>query len=111
MEEETSSKNYLLIVIALLFIIFLILYISGETGYYEYKVHTKTVLTEEAVKEFEKDISEGKNVKLENYIKTEKVDYSNPVSNTGYNTGLIIEKFMNKGIKKTMKILNSLFLD
>lgn len=111
MEEETSSKNYLLIVIALLFIIFLILYISGETGYYEYKVHTKTVLTEEAVKEFEKDISEGKNVKLENYIKTEKVDYSNPVSNTGYNAGLIIEKLMNKGIKKTVKILNSLFLD
>lgn len=111
MEEETSSKNYILIVIALLFIIFLILYISGETGYYEYKVHTKTILTEEAVKEFEKDISEGKNVKLENYIKTEKVDYSNPVSNTGYNAGLIIEKFMNKGIKKTVKILNSLFLD
>ena len=69
------------------------------------------IRTRQAVKEFEKDISEGKNVKLENYIKTEKVDYSNPVSDTGYNTGLLIEKFMNKGIKKTVKILSSLFLD
>ena len=67
--------------------------------------------TEEAIKEFEKDISEGKNVKLENYIKTEKIDYSNMISDTGYNVGILIEKFMNKGIKKTVKILSSLFLD
>ncbi|MCI7332648.1 MAG: hypothetical protein SPI44_02315 [Bacilli bacterium] len=111
MEEEASSKNYFLIIMIFLFIIFLILYISGEAGYYEYKVHTKTILTEEAIKEFEKDISEGKNVKLENYIKTEKIDYSNMISDTGYNVGILIEKFMNKGIKKTVKILSSLFLD
>ena len=66
---------------------------------------------DEAIKEFEKDISEGKNVKLENYIKTEKIDYSNMISDTGYNVGILIEKFMNKGIKKTVKILSSLFLD
>ena len=60
MEEEASSKNYFLIIIIFLFIIFLILYISGEAGYYEYKVHTKTILTEEAIKDFENDISEGK---------------------------------------------------
>ena len=53
MEEEASSKNYFLIIMIFLFIIFLILYISGEAGYYEYKVHTKTILTEEAIKEFE----------------------------------------------------------
>ena len=111
MEEEASSKNYFLIIMIFLFIIFLILYISGEAGYNEYKVHTKTILTEEAIKEFEKDISEGKNVKLENYIKTEKIDYSNMISDTGYNVGILIEKFMNKGIKKTVKILSSLFLD
>ena len=50
MEEEASSKNYFLIIMIFLFIIFLILYISGEAGYYEYKVHTKTILTEEAIK-------------------------------------------------------------
>ena len=49
--------------------------------------------------------------KLENYIKTEKIDYSNMISDTGYNVGILIEKFMNKGIKKTVKILSSLFLD
>ena len=63
MEEEQSSRNYFLIIMIFLFIVFLILYISGEAGYYEYKVHTKTTLTEEAVKKFEKDIAEGKNVK------------------------------------------------
>ena len=47
----------------------------------------------------------------ENYIKTEKIDYSNMISDTGYNVGILIEKFMNKGIKKTVKILSSLFLD
>ena len=33
------------------------------------------------------------------------------ISDTGYNVGILIEKFMNKGIKKTVKILSSLFLD
>lgn len=109
MEEENTCKNYLLITIIILFIIFLILYISSERGYYEYKVHTKTMLTNEAIKKFESDISSGKNVKIENYITSERIDYSNIVSDTGYNTGMFIEKFMNKGIKKTVKILSSLF--
>lgn len=111
MEEEQSSRNYFLIIMIFLFIVFLILYISGEAGYYEYKVHTKTTLTEEAVKKFEKDIAEGKNVKLESYITNERIDYSNAISNTGYNTGMFIEKFMNKGIKKVVKILGSLFFN
>lgn len=109
MEEEKQGRNYFIYIIILLFIIFLILYISSEAGYYEYKVHTKTILTEEAVKQFEKDINEGKNVEIENYIKTEKIDYTNLFSNIGYNTGKFIESFMNKGIKKTIKILGSLF--
>ena len=75
------------------------------------KLESGNLGLEEAIKEFEKDISEGKNVKLENYIKTEKIDYSNMISDTGYNVGILIEKFMNKGIKKTVKILSSLFLD
>ncbi len=111
MEETTTNRNYFLIIMLFLFVIFLILYISTEAGYFEYKTHTKTVLTNESIKKFESDIQKGKNVKLENYITSEKIDYSNIVSDTGYNTGLLIETFMNKGIKKTVKILNSLFFN
>ena len=106
-----KKHNFFKTLFILVFLLFLALFIASKTGYYEKSVKDKTYLTNKKLKEFEKDISEGKNVKLENYIKTEKIDYSNMISDTGYNVGILIEKFMNKGIKKTVKILSSLFLD
>ena len=109
MEEEDSSKNYFLIIIIFLFIIFLILYISGEAGYYEYKVHTKTILTEEAIKEFEKDISEGKNVDAKDYFPKE-VDYSNVFTKSANNISNKIGLVVNYKAKNIWDFIKTLFI-
>lgn len=109
MEEEQSSRNYFLIVMIFLFIIFLILYISGEAGYYEYKVHTKTILTEEAVKEFEKDISEGKNVDAKDYFPKE-VDYSNVFTKSANNISNKIGLVVNYKAKNIWDFIKTLFI-
>lgn len=106
---KKKNNNYLLKFLLISFIFFLIIYFSNETGYYEYKIYTKTKLTEESILEFEQDIKNNKNVSAENYIKTNEIKYSNKFSNTGSKIGEYIEKIMNYIIKKSLEILGDLF--
>lgn len=110
-EVKLQEKNILLKITLFLFVIFLVLYICKETGFYEYKAHNKANLTNEALKRFENDINEGKDVSLKDYVIDEQIDYSNKVSNIGYNIGNTVEKFMNDGIKKTLKVISALFYE
>ncbi|MBQ6285771.1 MAG: hypothetical protein IJK67_05675 [Bacilli bacterium] len=109
--EENNSKDKFIIFLLILFIIFLIVYLTKESGYYQYKAHNKAVLTEENIKRFEKDVEEGKNVTINDYVISDYVDYSNSITDLGYNIGKFTENIMNKGIKKTLKILSALFFD
>ncbi len=109
--EENNSKDKFMIFLSILFIIFLIIYLTKESGYYQYKAHNKAVLTEENIKRFEKDVEEGKNVIINDYVVSDYVDYSNSITDLGYNIGKFTENIMNKGIKKTLKILSALFFD
>lgn len=107
--EENKNKNTIIKILFLSFIIFLIVTLSKNSGYYEYKMYLKTKLTDENIKEFETKIKEGEDVSNVSYIEKNYIDYSNKVSDLGYKTGNLIEKIMNKGIKKTLKILDKLF--
>ncbi len=109
--EEKENKDKFLITLLILFVLFLIIYITKEAGYYEFKAHKKTELTKESIKRFEKDIEAGKNVTINDYIETDYKDYSNTITNLGYNLGKMTENFMNKGIKKTLKVLSRLFYE
>ena len=106
-----KKKNYFLIVMILIFLVFLILYISKETGYYEYKAHSKAALTQEQIKKFESDLSKGKNVTIDEYLVNDKVDYTTTVGDIGYKFGNIVESFMNDGLKKTLKFFSALFYE
>ena len=111
LEEDNSEINPIIKILLFIFVLFLIMYISNKTGYYEYKKHTKSVLTNESIKQFEKDISEGKDVSLKEYVVDDYVDYSNFITKTGSTIGDVVESFMNDGIKKTLKLLSALFYE
>lgn len=106
-----KNKNYFLISMLLIFLVFLILYISKESGYYEYKAHSKAALTQEQIKKFESDLSEGKNVTIDDYVVNDKVDYTTTVGDMGYKFGNLVEGFMNEGLKKTLKFFSALFYE
>ena len=112
-EEITVSRtpNKLLKILLLLFVLFLIMYISKESGLYEFKTYTKTRLTNEAILKFEKDVEDGKDVNIEDYLSNKNHDYSNFFNKSGTEVGNLIEKIMNNGIKKTLKVLNKLFYE
>ena len=53
-------NKYLKLFGLLLLILFLVVYAADYIGYYDLIAHKKTVLTEEKMEEFEKDVQDGK---------------------------------------------------
>ena len=93
------------------FIIFLVVYIITENGYYEYKMYNKTKLTAEAMLKFEEDIKKNKDVSIEDYIVEDYVDYSNKFSKLGVKVGNLAEKTLKFLLKKSLKLLSDLFYE
>ncbi len=81
-----------------LFISFLVLYFAQANGYYEELNKKKVTLTNEKIKEFEEDVKNGKEIKVENYMIEEKKDYSNKISDFGLYTSNFFAKYFKKGI-------------
>lgn len=111
MEEKKSVKlnKNLKRVSFLLIIIFVTLYVSGKTGYYESKIENKTILTKEAIKEFEKDVAEGKEVDIKDYVDTRAENYNNKFSSIGLKLSNSIDYLLNDGVKWILKIIKTLF--
>lgn len=108
---KKKKKNPLLIITIILFGIYTALYFMSSAGYYEYKEYNKMIITEEAMKKFEQDVSEGKDISINNYITTEYKDYSNKISDLGLKTGESIEKFMTEGLGGFFKVVSKLVTD
>lgn len=84
-------------------ILFLSLYFSKYNNeYYE----NKNDLTEEAIKKYEKDLKEGKNIIPSEYIPKEK-DYNNKVSKMGMKASRLIEKIINSSVKYAVKYIDN----
>ena len=96
-----NYKRLAEIIFGILVILFLGLYISQMTGYYQYTESKKTTLTKDAIKRFEEDIRNGKEINAENYLEQE-TDYNNKLSTLGMKISRLIEKGFNK-------VMNSIF--
>lgn len=94
-----TSRRFFRIALFLLLTSFTIVYFAQATGYYEYEQGKKTFLTEEAIKQFEKDVSEGKQIDLENYLLNTNQDYQNNISGLNLTISETISKYARKGIE------------
>ncbi len=96
-------KRLIKLIGIILLIFFLALYLSSyNTSYYE----NKNILTEDAIKRFEKDLKEGKKINVNNYIETEK-NYNNKVSTYTLKLSNLIDKCINKSLKLVLKYLEN----
>lgn len=93
-----KNKVFLIIFLSL-FIFYAILLIAESQGYYKNKNEKAKVLTEEQIKEFEKDVEEGKDIDIKKYVLYEDKDYSNNVSNNIYEASLKLETIFNGAVK------------
>lgn len=104
-----KKHNFLKTLFILVFLLFLALFIASKTGYYEKSVKDKTYLTNKKLKEFEKDISEGKNVDAKDYF-PKVVDYSNVFTKSANNISNKIGLVVNSKAKNVWDFIKTLFI-
>lgn len=95
-------------ILLFLFIIFITIYGASKSGYYEYENRKHSELTEEKMLEFEKDLAEGKNVSLKDYLKEETVNYDNKITEIGSNLSNFMSDGIIKGLEGTFKLVEKL---
>ena len=107
MEPGKIFKTILLV----LFIMFIGLYFSSQAGLIDYQARNKTLMTEEAIKEFESDIKKGKNVDIKKYIEDSNRKYNNGLSKATLKVsngiGKCVDGILKFFFKKVEKAMNS----
>lgn len=102
---EKSKPNYFKLIIYSVIILFLVVYLTGSSGYYE---NTNTILTSEAIKEFEDDVLNGVVVDAKTYIEVDNKDYSNSFTKLGENINDTVILIFTDGISEIKSIFTYL---
>lgn len=106
-----NKKKIIKIVFFIFFFSFIVSYIIEESGYYEYSLQHRTVLTNESMKRFEKDVSEGKDVTLEDYVIPNSKDYTSNLTRETNKVSTITNKMLKKSIEGVFKLVGNLVSD
>lgn len=93
------GKKIMLVGSLSIFCFFCLLLFAESQGYYQSRSEKAKILTDEQIKEFERDVSLGKNIDVEKYVLYEDKDYTNNVSTDIYNISLKLEGIFDKTIK------------
>jgi len=89
-----------------LLIFFFICTVSlSVSGYYQTELREKTILTEEAIAAFEKDLESGKEIDIDNYLSKQQKDYDNMFSTSGRYISNKVNSTISTGIKEILKII------
>lgn len=87
---------------------FTAIYISQATGYYEYEQYRNAVLTKEKIAQFERDLADGKNIDVNDYLTNDLPNYENNISKLGLNISDGISDVVVEGIAGTFEFLSRL---
>ena len=105
------NKNFIKLVMIIILIVFISSYMIASTGYYEYTMRERTIITNEKIKEFEEDIKNNQNIDIKDYYDNKELDYSNKITTLVYNVSDNSNKLARKAIKYLFKKLGSLVED
>ena len=105
------NKKLVKLISIVIIIIFIASYMIAESGYYEYTMQRRTIITNEKIKKFEEDIKNNKDVSTHDYIVEDYIDYTNAFSNLGVKVGDFTEKAIKYFIKKALKLISDLFYE
>lgn len=98
------NKTVILKIIMLILLIsFVGLYVTSNTGYFDYEASKKVALTKEQIKIFEKDIKKGKKIDIKEYLNINEKDYDNNISKVTLKISETIGSVFDKSIKFIFK--------
>ena len=107
-KNKKINKRFKIIIYGII-VFFIFIYVGAITGYYESHVRRDTMLTAEALLEFERDIAEGRPVDIRNYLESNVNDFRNQSSRAGYNISNGINSVLTEGLAGAIDFFRMLF--
>lgn len=107
--KKNKKSKYFFRILFCFFLVFVALLIAYESGYYETRMSNRAVLTKEAMDKFEEDVKNGEAVDVNDYLKSESVDYSNGITKIGNKISNGISEIMTNGLSGLFNALKGLF--
>lgn len=105
------NKSLIKLLLLIIVIAFISSYLVASSGYYEYTMQQRTIITNEKIKEFEQDIKNNEDIDLKEYFVEEELDYSNKFTTLVYNISESSSELTKKIIKKLFQKLGSMVDD
>lgn len=105
---KKKKVNWFNKILIFLFVIFIGLFIASKSGYYETKVNKNVALTNEAIKQFEEDVLEGKQVDIESYVVDDDRDFSNGLTKAGDKLSSTVEELLSGGLLNVWDVIKIL---
>ena len=102
-----DKKKIVKAIFACFFLAFIVSYVIEKTGYYEYNLQNKTIMTNEAIAQFEKDLAEGKDVTKEDYVVSTEKDYTSSLTRTTNKVSVKVNKILKEGIESVFKFVGT----
>lgn len=102
-----NKKKIGKMVLVTLFLAFVVSYVIEKTGYYEYNLQNKVIMTNEAIARFEKDLADGKDVSKEDYVVSTEKDYTSNLSRTTNKVSIKVNQLLKNGIEGVFRIVST----
>ena len=93
-----KSEKVFRFIMIFLFVIFLTIYMSYGSRYYDSELHKKVELTNEQILKFENNIKNNVDIDLNEYLNNKHNDYSNSFSKISNEFSNFTSKYIKKGI-------------
>lgn len=106
-----NKKRIFKLLFGLVFVAFLISYVISESGYYEYNLRNKSVMTKESMEKFEDDLKNGKDVRMEDYVVNTTKNYTSRLTTSTNKISTSVNSFLKKGIEGVFKVASRLVED
>ncbi|MBE6155177.1 MAG: hypothetical protein E7164_00265 [Firmicutes bacterium] len=107
--KKKKKGNWFFRILTVFFIIYVALFISLHTGYYEKTVRDRTLMTEEKIKQFEEDVANNMVVDIKDYLPNEE-DYSNIFTKSAISISSTLGNILDSKAENFWDFIKSLFI-
>lgn len=97
------------LVFLLFFVIFITIYLSQELGFYDYQITEKKIMTEEKIKQFERDIQGNKRIDVADYLEENELEYNNEIAKMNNQISQFIRYVMKESFEIGTDVFTILF--